>query len=184
METVVLDFLSTLADAFVNPQKRIFVGYLAAAAVIAVVVIMLSSRAGGRSRLATLRRKIFCRAIWWSASAKADYKILVINRAVMMVVAPALLSQLALAAILFEYLHVVMGGRPMIGVGLPGWTIVLGFTVAQFLCDDLSKYLVHRALHRWAIFWPFHKVHHSAEILTPLTVYRTQIGRASCRERV
>ena len=47
------------------------------------------------------------------------------------------------------------------------------FTVCHFLCDDLSKYLVHRALHRWPVLWAFHKVHHSATTLTPLTVYRT-----------
>ena len=31
---------------------------------------------------------------------------------------------------------------------------------------------VHRWHHRLAIIWPFHAVHHSAEVLTPLTVYR------------
>ena len=28
-------------------------------------------------------------------------------------------------------------------------------------------------MHKWPILWALHKVHHSAEVLTPLTVYRT-----------
>lgn len=51
--------------------------------------------------------------------------------------------------------------------------MVLCFTLCHFLLDDLSKYLVHRALYRWPVLWAFHKVHHSAITLTPLTVYRT-----------
>ena len=173
METTILDFLDALTDSFVNPQKRTFVGYLAAAGAIAFVAVLLSANTDMRSGIRHASKTLFDRAIWWSASAKADYKILVINRAVMMLVSPVLLSQIVLAAALFEYLHVLMGGRATIGTGLPGWSIVACFTLALFLCDDLSKYLVHRALHRWAILWPFHKVHHSAETLTPLTVYRT-----------
>ena len=38
--------------------------------------------------------------------------------------------------------------------------------------DDLSKYIVHRCMHRWQFLWAFHKVHHSAETMTPITVYR------------
>lgn len=173
METALLEFLDALTDSFVNPQKRTFIGYLAAAGIIAFVVILLGARTNLRSGVGDAVKRLFDRRIWWSASAKADYKILLINRAVMMIVSPMLLSQLALATVLFEYLHILMGGRATVGIGLPSWTIVLCFTLAQFLCDDFSKYLVHRALHRWSILWPFHKVHHSAETLTPLTVYRT-----------
>ena len=39
--------------------------------------------------------------------------------------------------------------------------------------DDFSRFLVHKALHRIPVLWSIHKVHHSAEYLTPFTVYRT-----------
>ena len=42
-----------------------------------------------------------------------------------------------------------------------------------FIVDDYSRYWTHRALHRIPILWEFHKVHHSATTLTPLTVFRT-----------
>ena len=42
-----------------------------------------------------------------------------------------------------------------------------------FLIDDFSRYVVHRAMHQIPILWAFHKVHHTAEYLTPFTVFRT-----------
>ncbi|MDT2058797.1 MAG: sterol desaturase family protein, partial [Planktomarina sp.] len=42
----------------------------------------------------------------------------------------------------------------------------------MFIADDFTKYFLHRWMHRWPILWAFHKVHHSAETMTPITVYR------------
>ena len=38
--------------------------------------------------------------------------------------------------------------------------------------NDFGTYWIHRWHHRLAVLWPFHAVHHSAEVLTPVTVYR------------
>ena len=50
--------------------------------------------------------------------------------------------------------------------------IILLFTATLFLTEDLSRYALHRMLHRSRWLWPFHRVHHAAEVLTPLLVYR------------
>ena len=50
--------------------------------------------------------------------------------------------------------------------------LFVAFSIALFLADDLSRYLVHRLMHRVPALWELHKVHHSAEVLTPLTLYR------------
>ena len=44
----------------------------------------------------------------------------------------------------------------------------LGTTVAR----DLVTFLTHVLHHRVPLLWEFHKVHHSAEVLTPVTVFR------------
>ena len=173
MESIVLDYLGGLADGFVDPRKRVFVGYLFAALAIACVVMLGAAGWNLRAGAAAGRRLVFSRAIWWSASARADYKMFAVNQALMMAVAPRLVGRMAIAAALFSGLHTLIGGRPDAALTLPGWLVVASFTVCHFLCDDLSKYLVHRALHRWPVLWAFHKVHHSATTLTPLTVYRT-----------
>lgn len=165
----ILEYLAAVADAFLNPQKRVFVGYLASAALIALAVATIASRAGGRDGFS----RAFGRSVWWSRSARADYLIVFINRAVMMLLAPRLLGQLAVATAVFTALHDVVGAPPGLWPELPAWSVALGFTVVHFLLDDLSRYLVHRLLHRSALLWPFHEVHHTAETLTPFTVYRT-----------
>ena len=38
--------------------------------------------------------------------------------------------------------------------------------------NDFAVYWIHRWHHRLPALWPFHAVHHSAEVLTPITVYR------------
>jgi iron(III) transport system substrate-binding protein len=173
MDSAIVEYLGTLADAFVNPTKRMFFGYLIAAFVLALALTLIASRGGRGAGMKAGLRRIFSRSIWWSASAKADYKMIAINQAVTMVVAPRLVTRMVVATAIFGALHEIMGSRPDLGTAWPTWSIVLCFTLCHFLVDDLSKYLVHRALHRWPLLWAFHKVHHSAETLTPLTVYRT-----------
>ena len=53
------------------------------------------------------------------------------------------------------------------------WTAALSFTLVLLLFDDFTRFAVHYALHRIPALWDFHKFHHSAETLTPLTVTRT-----------
>jgi len=55
---------------------------------------------------------------------------------------------------------------PAVGMGL------LFLTIAQAIATDLGIYLGHRLVHRIRVLWPFHAVHHSAEVLTPITAYR------------
>lgn len=46
------------------------------------------------------------------------------------------------------------------------WTILL------FLVSDFCMYVSHYLQHRIGWLWEFHKVHHSAEVMMPITVYR------------
>ena len=44
--------------------------------------------------------------------------------------------------------------------------------IAFFLIKDFLEWTVHNLLHRVSWLWEFHKVHHSAEVLTPITAFR------------
>ncbi|MBI1686983.1 sterol desaturase family protein [Caulobacter hibisci] len=56
--------------------------------------------------------------------------------------------------------------------GAAGWGLALLATALYALVFDFSYYLVHRLLHEVPALWEFHKVHHSAEVMTPLTEWR------------
>ena len=169
MDGLFLEYVRDLTDPFVNPQKRVFFGYLGIAFVLAIAVQIYASR----TDLGKVVAGVLSPKVWLSRSAVADYKILLINQFLMMGVAPRLITKLALATALFESLHVWLDGRVILLPDAPDWAIAALFSCALFLMDDVTKYFVHRALHRWPVLWAFHRVHHSAETLTPFTVYRT-----------
>ena len=50
---------------------------------------------------------------------------------------------------------------------------LLIFTGVTFLIDDFSRFFTHYIFHRVPFLWKFHKVHHSAEVLTPITLHRS-----------
>ena len=169
MEIFFFEYLNSIFDPFINPQKRIFLGYLIAALFFAIAF----QRYVLGQTISEASSGLFKKSIWWSESARRDYLIMIINKTLMMGIAPLLVSKLVVAAFLFETMHVWFDGRAILWPSIPKWGIASIFTLSLFLLDDFSKYLVHRCLHRFSFLWCFHKIHHSAEVLTPFTVYRT-----------
>lgn len=169
MELLLGSYVAALTGAFLDPDKRLFVGYLASALLIALVWLV-GIRREAPARAAA---RIFDRAAWWSRSARADYAVMALNSGIMLALSPRLLGQLGVSVLVFEWMHGAFQGRPGPPVALPDWAVAADFTATLFVVDDLSRYVVHRLLHRVPVLWAFHKVHHTATSLNPLTVYRT-----------
>ena len=161
--------ISDVVATFFDPRKRIFLGYLACTMIIALFYWVVMCRRG----LFDSVKSLFSRKVWNSNSAKADYKMLIINKLFMLLVSPILLSQLAMATAIFFSLYDFFPSRPQVPDSWSVLSISIIFTVFYFLLDDFARFYVHRLMHRWPILWAFHKVHHSAQRLTPLTVLRT-----------
>ena len=53
-----------------------------------------------------------------------------------------------------------------------GFLTLLAMALLYLTVGDFCTYWVHRGHHQLALLWPFHAVHHSAEVMSPLTVYR------------
>ena len=164
-----LPFLTDWAGVFVDPQKRLFWGYLLCALVIAIVYL----RWRRRSSWSATVNAVFSRDAWISPSARADYALMFLNSALMLVLSPRLLGKAVVATALFYWLHGVFSGRPLMTGVLPDWAVAAAFTLTLFVFDDLARYWFHRWMHTIPFLWVFHKVHHSAEALNPITVYRT-----------
>ncbi len=54
----------------------------------------------------------------------------------------------------------------------PSWTITGVTMVLVFLAVEFGYWFAHFMMHKIPALWEFHKVHHSAEVLTPLTEWR------------
>jgi sterol desaturase/sphingolipid hydroxylase (fatty acid hydroxylase superfamily) len=55
---------------------------------------------------------------------------------------------------------------------LPALATSPAATVALFLAYEVAYWLDHYTSHKIRFFWAFHKTHHTAEVLTPLTAFR------------
>jgi sterol desaturase/sphingolipid hydroxylase (fatty acid hydroxylase superfamily) len=54
----------------------------------------------------------------------------------------------------------------------PAWPVMAMATALQLLAYEFAYWLTHYSFHKIPALWEFHKVHHSAEVLTPLTELR------------
>ena len=163
------DYTSQITNQFIDPKKRVFLFYILISILIATAWFMINKKLSFKKTLI----KIFDKKIFFSKSAKSDYKIFLINQLIMMIISPFLITQLTIATALYFYFHTIDWLSAGMFVGIAKIYIILSFTIFQFTIDDFSKYIVHRFMHKWPVLWALHKVHHSATVLTPMTVFRT-----------
>lgn len=162
------EYWQTLFGDLISPQKRVSLTYLVSAFIIALLCLTLFSKLSIKSAV----RHVFQAKVWWSATAFADYKTLVINAFILKLISPFLLAKMLVAIWLFEQWHWLMPDKPEPNIW-PTWLVVLCFTAFQFVLDDFCRFYLHRLMHRWSFLWAFHQVHHSATELNPFTVFRT-----------
>ena len=62
--------------------------------------------------------------------------------------------------------------RPRPPETAPSWPVIAAFTLLTALAYDYGRFLSHFVQHRVPVLWEFHKVHHSAEVLTPISSFR------------
>ena len=120
----------------------------------------------------SLVRFLFPLKIWGHASAMMDYRLL-FAKAVLRVVliAPWALSAFGLSVWFVGILNQTFGVMMPVAMNKTG--IMVLYTLTLFIGWDLSRYVLHRLLHAVPFLWEIHKVHHSAEVLTPFTLYRS-----------
>jgi len=163
------NLFTSVYETVLNPRKRVFYGYILLALMLAAC--WLKWHKGQTAR--QIRQRLFSRSIWWSESARADYKILLINKTILLAIVPLFITKIALATLIFQQYYSVFGFPPSSGSILPGWAVPICFTLFLFVLDDFARYFLHMLMHRWPVLWAFHKVHHSARTMTPFTVLRT-----------
>ena len=160
-----LDFF--LSD-FINPKKRVFTGYLILSILLASLWLLFIKQQSLKGTF----KKIFDKKILWSGSAKADYKLFLVNRIFTFFISPLLISQVAISTAIYLFLHSVDILNQNLFVNTPTSLVIALFTITLFVVDDFTKYIVHRWMHKMPLLWAIHKVHHSAKTMTPITVYR------------
>ena len=128
-------------------------------------------RRGRRIRLRTILRALFPRHVVRSQSNVADIGYMLFYAFVFaLVLGWAVLSYQFLTNAIIDAL-VVLFGQPA-GSELPEWLSRSAVTLVLFLAYEFGYWINHYLSHRIPFLWEFHKVHHAATVLTPITVFR------------
>jgi sterol desaturase/sphingolipid hydroxylase (fatty acid hydroxylase superfamily) len=126
---------------------------------------------GRRLRWRTLWRALFPRRIVANPSSYADLGYMFFNVFVFSIVFGwAILTYQAVTNGIIGAL-VGLFGQPSPSA-LPPFVANAIVTLILFLAYELGYWFNHWLSHRVPVLWEFHKVHHSAEVLTPLTNFR------------
>ena len=153
-------------------KVRLYWVFLLSAAAIAFLVYRFRRDGNEDSGLRGFLAFCFPRKIYAHPSALLDFKYFAVNTVVYgAFIAPLLLTSSAAALGTASLLFNLVGdpGAPL----LPGGTWAdIAVTVAAVVFADIGFFVSHYLQHKVGFLWEFHKVHHAAEVLHPLTLYR------------
>lgn len=157
-------------DAFVISQSSVYWPYLLSALVLAVGVTLISARAAKSNAAEALSRQL-SRKIWWAPSTRVDYLYFIVNTVLFSsLIAPLMLAGADVGLWVHKILHTMFGAAREFG--WDATTARILYTILFFVAYDFGRFLAHWTQHQFDSLWQFHKVHHSAEALTPITSFR------------
>lgn len=162
--------LSKSTQIVADTNSRFYWMYLLAFLVIAAAIFAVRAGRSNRS-LRSLAAYIFPKDIYFHPSAAIDLQLYVANKFVspVRVFLPYMSTAFVAAYVTSGMAHMFGDAGPILPVNFV--TMAL-FTIGLMAALDLGEYITHRLHHQIPVLWEFHKVHRSAEVLTPMTVQR------------
>lgn len=163
-----------LIDQLTSPlsmSSQLYWMHIAAALALAALVVVRERRyEPGRARFIGLQLRSIGRALS-CPSARVDYAYYFVNGVVYpMLVLPWLASDEALRGAVRGQLAAIVG--PPTASASPGAFSLIALSAAIFLAFDFGRWVGHFLQHKVPALWEFHKVHHSAKALSPITNFR------------
>lgn len=111
------------------------------------------------------------RDIYTHISARVDVWLWVLERILrpLWVIALAATVAPVTEQVIISWLTTILGASPALETTY-AWMLL--YSLVILLLYDLVFFVIHYTMHKVPALWAIHKVHHSAEVLTPLTRYR------------
>lgn len=143
-----------------------FIGCGATAAVFYGVV-----RRGRRASLRGLIRYLLPEKLIRHKSTQLDLKLYFVSQMFFLLQATFIFSSAPVVKdVVLAMLEQGLGTGAV--AGTPSITLTIVATGLNLLAIELGYWVAHWLMHRVDWLWEFHKVHHSAEVMTPLTEWR------------
>jgi sterol desaturase/sphingolipid hydroxylase (fatty acid hydroxylase superfamily) len=145
--------------------------FLITSAMVAHLIYLWEKKRGVVSRATSFVGFLLPRSVYRHRSAFADYRYVAIDLTLKSITYLPIISGVGYLAY-----KITLMTRDALFPSLPGY-ITAPFspfvtTLIIVLIADFGVYFGHWLAHKVKFFWIFHAVHHSAEVLTPVTAYR------------
>jgi sterol desaturase/sphingolipid hydroxylase (fatty acid hydroxylase superfamily) len=138
--------------------------------VIAFAHVMLKPRRRGRTRWRTAWRVMLTRSVWLHPSTLLDVQYVVVGAIVFsLLFGYTMLTGYGVASGVSAGLSSLFGEQEATPLPLYGKALVV---LVLYIAFEFSYWFDHFLSHKIAFLWEFHKVHHSATVLTPFANYR------------
>jgi sterol desaturase/sphingolipid hydroxylase (fatty acid hydroxylase superfamily) len=164
--------VAKLATLFADTGNRWFAGYVLCSVGFAYLVYWLHARKDPALKAEGFLPFAFPKEIWAHRGTRVDIAYFFINK-LMFIVALASLFVFAEGMHAFAWSMMNLLGLPTIILpGMPVVLVMAASTLLWILAFDFALWWQHAIFHRFPLMWEFHKVHHSAEVMTPFTAGR------------
>jgi len=145
--------------------------FLLTSLLVGLIIYAVERKRRGSVAPVSVAKFLFPREVYLQRSAIVDYKFVAIDLTIKFIVYIPLITGFSMlvyraAAASFAGLSALapLGGMLSGTIAIPLLAVVAA---------DFGAFLAHYLMHRIPFLWYFHEIHHSAEVLTPVTVYRT-----------
>ncbi|MBT8154866.1 sterol desaturase family protein [Epibacterium ulvae] len=157
--------------AVFDPSQRIFYLYLATSILVAFGVYSVHRARKSAETPDSFVAFLFPKSVWGHPSAWLDVRYFFFHKLIGHFLMFGLLA--GAAAMVFRLMTgVSITSLPTTAQGGLSWVIVIAYMFVSTLVSDFIGWGVHYLQHKVPILWEFHKVHHSAEVMHPLSNYR------------
>jgi sterol desaturase/sphingolipid hydroxylase (fatty acid hydroxylase superfamily) len=155
-------FLANIRDVLMMPfdaESRIFVLYLVTSALFALFVFLAF---------------LFPKSVWKHPSAWLDVRYFFFHRITghFFVTGGGVFATIAVFWLLTGGDGFSASANTSVLTGWAGFAASVGFVIVATIVADFTAFYVHYLQHKIPVLWQFHKVHHSAEVMHPLSNYR------------
>ena len=135
------------------------------------LILFLTVKRNGEEKSQSFREFAFPSQLYRHPSTRLDWKFGLCDLALQFLLFIPIMTGMGLLGVKLMTALLVEGWRwePPGSVSSEG---IVAAAVGFFVLHDFVNYWTHVLFHRVPVLWQFHRVHHSAEVLTPLTAFR------------
>ena len=165
---ILIGCIEFITGHFTKMTQRTFWVFLLTATILAFIVYV---RRDGRDwSLRGFSAYLFDRKVWAHRSSMIDYKYFAVNALLMVFIFTPIIALFYPAMLDLSTSVFAASGLPVLSAP-PQWSAIL-YMLTYILIVDFGVFLGHYLTHKVPFLWQFHKLHHSAEVLNPMTLYR------------